>query len=94
MGCGQPVDDSAAQVLAHHVHRAEVEVLDQRVEVLRGGRAREVVLGDGRVAEPAEVHREDAVAAARKGISWRKAHQVSGKPWTSSTGAPSLPADT
>jgi len=44
------------------------------------------------VAEAPQVHGEDLVAGGERGMILRKAHPVSGNPWTSGTGDPVGPA--
>lgn len=67
VGGGESVDRAAADVLAHDMHRPDSQVLDQRVKILRGDGTRIVLVRDGRVAEPAQVHRIRPVTAGEQG---------------------------
>ena len=72
----------------------DVEVLDEPVQVLGGGRAVVVAPARAGVAEAAQVDGErPGGVAASSGMSLWKAHQVSGNPWTSRIGDPVVPAD-
>ena len=67
VGDGQPEDRRPADVLPGEVDRAEAEVRDQLVQVLGRGLAVVVARRGVRVAEAAQVHGEDPVAARRAG---------------------------
>jgi hypothetical protein len=67
VGGGEPEDGPPADVLSGDVHRADVEVLDEPVQVVGGGRAVMVLGGGARVAEPAQVDGEHPVRRREQG---------------------------
>jgi len=62
----EPQERAAGDVLGQQVHGPEPEGVDQPVQVLGRDGAGERVVGDGRVAEPAQVDGDDPVAVGQQ----------------------------
>ena len=90
----EPEDGRATDVLAREVNRADIEVIDQSVQVPADVALSKLLSALLESPKPRRSTANTRWVAAGSGMSLWKAHQVSGKPWTSRIGDPVAPAAT